>query len=168
MKEENTENNGVRRCSGHSQGQCGDEPAADRTVIRRLGGDDAVDLALAVGFRVLGGALGFVVGDEVRHASAGSGKDADEGADDARADQVDRAAQDLLQHATETVFLPGLVDHVGVPRAQRNEADDLRNGEQADQCGHQRNTALQHRFAKGEADVTAHRRNAHRGQEQAK
>lgn len=66
-----TEQDGHHRVPGDAQGEHGDHGAAGDRVVGRLRRQDALDGAVAILLRVLGGPLALVIGDHGRLRAAG-------------------------------------------------------------------------------------------------
>ena len=108
FEEHRTGHHAVDHKRAHQNGSCAvaryaerqhrDHGRAARAVVRGFGSCYALNLAFTEGFRVLGGLLGLVVGDERRQTAAGTRCRADDDADE-------RAEQDRL--AAAFVFLLG-------------------------------------------------------------
>ncbi len=152
--------------AGNAQGHQRHHGAADAGVVRRLAGDHAADVALAIGFRLLGALLGDDVGEQVGGAGADARQDAHCQADQARTTGIGQLLAELLEREAEALDVlhahrAGLAAH-GMP-AGFGELDNLGHGEHADHHRQHGKAAVQLADAKGEAAYCLDRRDADGG-----
>ncbi len=125
------------RAAGNAEGQRRDQRAAVLGVVGRFRGDDATDIALAIGDFRIGVALHLGrIAEERRHRAADAGHRADEGADGRACQHGGPVAEHVLDAVADALDLD-LQGVVGNRSALYGQVDHLRNREQADQCGHQ-------------------------------
>ena len=92
MSHERPEDDRRHRAAGDTEGQHGDERAADDRIVRAFGGGDALNAPLAIAGRVLVPPLGLVVGNDRGDLAPRAGKHPNPRPDDGGADKHRLAA----------------------------------------------------------------------------
>ncbi|MEZ5906608.1 MAG: hypothetical protein R3C69_16435 [Geminicoccaceae bacterium] len=163
MQHEGAEQHHGGRRAGDAEGDERDERPADAGIVGGLGRDQAGGLALAEALGMRRAVLRGAVGDPARDvlADAGHGTDAD--ADQGRADDVAEIAGDRPEVRDDAADrLDG-----GERRLRAQRADDLRNGEGADQDRHDLDAGIEGVDVEGVARVVHQLVAADAGERQA-
>ena len=168
------EHDGGDGVAGNAERHDGHQRAADVGVVGGLRGDDALGVAVAELLRRLGELLGLVVGHHARRAAADRRQDADDEADDGRPQRAGTAGRRISQihlEMREPLELGVLASAARLCSSGRIQlldvGHDLREGEDADQHGQEREAAADELRAEGEARHAADRVGADDGDEEA-